>query len=290
MKKQRQVYEERLSFVDFCANFLGQVGRSDVANRFGISDAAASKVLAEYIEKRPDNLTYDFKSKKHCPTKVFKPLYQFSVSQILKALSTGFGDIIEGDKEAYITTVVDPVLNRPKINVLSQVSRAINLKRALKVEYDSLSSGINKRAIVPFALVYSGLRWHVRAYDRKRKRFSDFVLSRMKSTELIDGEDILLEETSEFDTSWNSIVVLSLIPHPNIHELEAIEMDYGMENGRLKIKVRAAVAPYILRHWNVDCTNDHSLKGTHYQLYLSNKSELVGIVDFAITPGGSSKL
>jgi len=42
---------------------------------------------------------------------------------------------------------------------------------------------------------------------------------------------------------------------------ETIEMDYTMQDGALKVNVRAAVAGYMLRRWNVDCTEDHSLKG-----------------------------
>ena len=51
--------------------------------------------------------------------------------------------------------------------------------RPLQVTYLSVNSGPAKRVIVPVALADNGLRWHVRAYDRQRKRFSDFVLTRI---------------------------------------------------------------------------------------------------------------
>ena len=38
-----------------------------------------------------------------------------------------------------------------------------------------MTSGKTQRVIVPFALVDTGLRWHVRAYDRKRNGFRDFL-------------------------------------------------------------------------------------------------------------------
>jgi hypothetical protein len=47
----------------------------------------------------------------------------------------------------------------------------------------------------------------------------------------------------------------------NVQHPDTIEAEYGMEDGVLKVRVRAALAGYLLRRWNVDCTEDHSLKG-----------------------------
>ena len=43
---------------------------------------------------------------------------------------------------------------------------AIHGNQALKLTYHSMSTGAVLREIVPHALVDSGLRWHVLAYDR----------------------------------------------------------------------------------------------------------------------------
>ncbi|NQU65103.1 MAG: DUF1819 family protein, partial [SAR324 cluster bacterium] len=58
-------------------------------------------------------------------------------------------------------------LNKPNSETLAQVSRAINLKKIVDLKYQSLSSGETERKIAPFAIANSGLRWHVRAFDRK---------------------------------------------------------------------------------------------------------------------------
>nr|WP_226983857.1 WYL domain-containing protein [Acidithiobacillus ferrooxidans] len=42
-----------------------------------------------------------------------------------------------------------------------------------------MSSGLTNREIVPFALADSGSRWHVRAFDRRKGEFRDFVLTRI---------------------------------------------------------------------------------------------------------------
>ena len=57
-----------------------------------------------------------------------------------------------------------------------------------------------------------------------------------------------------------------------------------MVDGVLKQNVRVAVAGYVLRRWNVDCTNDHGLRGGEYQLWLKNSPALYGVENIAIAP------
>jgi len=79
---------------------------------------------------------------------------------------------------------------------------------------------------------------------------------------------------------------LQIVPHPkNVQHPTAIKMDYGMENGMLKLNVRAAMAGYLLRRWNVDCSNEVSLSGPEYQLYLKNTQTLYGAENLTISPG-----
>lgn len=47
-------------------------------------------------------------------------------------------------------------------------------------------------------------------------------------------------------------------------------MDYGMQDGSLRMKLRAATAGYILRKWSVDCSPDHSLRGHEFRLWLKD--------------------
>ena len=79
---------------------------------------------------------------------------------------------------------------------------------------------------------------------------------------------------------------LQLVPHPhNVKHPSAIELDYGMENGSLSLNIRAAMAGYLLRRWNVDCTADAELIGAEYQLWLRNRQTLFGAENLAIAPG-----
>jgi hypothetical protein len=84
---------------------------------------------------------------------------------------------------------------------------------------------------------------------------------------------------------------LEIVPHPkNVQHPTAIKMDYGMEDGMLKLDVRAAMAGYLLRRWNVDCSESALLSGPEYQLYLQNNQTLLikedhGAKNLAIAPG-----
>jgi hypothetical protein len=82
------------------------------------------------------------------------------------------------------------------------------------------------------------------------------------------------------------MVPLQIIPHPNnVKYPTAIKLDFGMEKGVLEVNVRAAMAGYLLRRWNVDCSENGSLSGPEYQLYLQNNQTLYGAENLAIAPG-----
>lgn len=49
--------------------------------------------------------------------------------------------------------------------------------------------------------------------------------------------------------------------------------------------MRAAVAGYVPRRWNVDCPEDHSLDGPEYHLWLKNRQALYGVENLVIAPG-----
>ena len=88
------------------------------------------------------------------------------------------------------------------------------------------------------------------------------------------------------DIQWNRVTELELVPHPaNVQHPDTIEAEYGMEGGVLKVRTRAAMAGYLLRRWNVDCTDDHSLKGGEHHLWLRNRQALYGVTNLVLAPG-----
>lgn len=287
-----QVQKERLSHIDFRAYFLGGIGRSDLVSRFGIGEAAATRDITLYRELAPKNLEYDTQVRSYLKPEAFKPLFDYSPAQVLAALSHGFGEDFVGSHKAMIPCATPAELNKPILPVLAVLTRAIHRKRVVRIQYRSIDSGLSTREIVPFVLVDNGLRWHVRAYDRKREAFIDFVITRITDPVITDSEP-QEHETREADIQWNRIVEMELVAHPKLPHPETIEMDYAMQDGVLKVNVRAAVAGYVLRRWNVDCTEDHSLRGTgnnsqkgaEYHLWLRNRQALYGVQNLVLAPG-----
>jgi len=279
-----QAQKERLAYIDFRICFLGTIGRNDLVTRFGIKGAAATRDMALYRELAPTNLRYDTKAKIYERSELFMPLYNASSNQVLAALAYGFGDDFVGTSRPLISCEIPTQLNRPPLSMLSVLTRAIHQGKAARIDYRSHSSGKTTREIVPFALVDNGLRWHIRSYDRKQSKFSDFVITRISNPMIIDSiiED---HETRESDIQWNRILELVLVPHPNLRHPKTAEVDYAMKNGVLNINLRAAVAGYVLRRWNVDCSENHSLKGPEYHLWLQNRPALYGVENLVIAPG-----
>jgi len=279
-----EAQKKRLAHIDFRLNFLGSISRKDLMNRFGMKNAAATRDIALYRELSEKNINYNETIKRYERTEDFQSVFEFSAIQVLTALSQGFGEDFVGIHKALIPCETHFLLNVPSLDVISPLSRAIHQKKAVGITYRSLSSGQTEREIVPFSLVDNGLRWHVRAFDRRRSQFSDFVLTRIENP-VISNSVIDDSETKEFDIQWNRIVEMEIAVHPRLNQKKTIEYDYAMEDGILRINVRAALAGYVLRRWNVDCSKDHSLIGDEFHLCLKNVESLYGVKNLKIAPG-----
>lgn len=276
---------ERLSYVEFRLYFLGTIRRQDLMERFGIAPAAATRDLSEYKRLAPANIAFDNLSKIYVITKEFVPLFEHIPDRVLTALTQGFGDGINPVQGSLVTSEVPPVLNRLDIAILAPISRAIYSKKVVQISYFSGTSGASQREIVPFALASDGLRWHTRAFDRKKNEFRDFVLSRMNETVLIEESNPLKHELYDQDIQWNRILELDLVPHPGRKSPELVKRDYNMVDGVFRLKVRAAMAGYVLRQWHVDCSPDHNIKDEAFRLWLDDPLALYGVGSAIFAPG-----
>jgi predicted DNA-binding transcriptional regulator YafY len=180
-------------------------------------------------------------------------------------------------------------LVKPDIDTLATLTRAIAGRRQVKVNYLSLTSGASTKTLCPLALADTGLRWHLRAYDRERGRFADFALTRIVKAKALDLP-IPVEEQIESDVQWARVVHIELVPHPGIEHPKAIEADFRMNNGVLALDMRAPLVGYALRRWSVDCSSKHSLDPKVHHLWLKNSQTLYGVESAALAPGYSRNL
>ncbi len=116
----------------------------------------------------------------------------------------------------------------------------------------------------------------------------------MEKPELLDAEEIRPREQAEQDHQWTRIVNLELVPHPAQPRPEIVARDFGIKDGVLSLRLRAAIAGYVLQQWNVDCSPDHSLDQTSYRLWLRDSLVLCVVaytadIDFDIQFVGGIK-
>lgn len=277
--------QERLAYIDFAAYFLGRFRRVDVAERFGIGPAAATRDIALYRELAPQNLVLSTTEKAYRSSDAFRPLFEHQVERVLSALTRGFGEGVSVSGSAIVRSEVPRELSTPLLEVLAPISRAIHLGKAVRLRYYSVTSGQSERTLVPLALVSNGARWHTRAFDRKSGEFRDFVLNRIESPEVLEDSTVLPAERAENDLEWSRMLELKLVVHPQHPRPEVVMRDYPMKDGVLKVRVREAVAGYVLRQWAVDCSADHSLDATEFSLWMPDSLSLYGSGSARLAPG-----
>ncbi|TYC60886.1 WYL domain-containing transcriptional regulator [Zoogloea oleivorans] len=277
--------KDRLKHIELRLRFLGEVRRPDLMQRFGIQSAAASRDLALYKELAPNNIDYESRGKRYLLGAEFAPLFQTPSSQVLSWLGEQLGDATAPSSDALLPCLAPSRLSSPGLDVLACITRAIHLGQVLSIRYHSISSGESSREIAPFALLDTGLRWHVRAFDRKSQEFRDFVVTRISDPTPCPKDTPLRHERPEHDVQWTRIVELDLVPHPDQPRPDITLMDYDMLGGVLRLKLRAALAGYALRKWSVDCSPEHCLRGPEYRLWLKDHLALYGVETAILAPG-----
>lgn len=250
--------------------------------RFGIAPAVATRDFTAYRELAPGNLDFDGSRKLYLPAESFTPCFHHDPDRVLSALASGFGDGDDRPGAGYLPCALPVRLNRPALPELAVVSRAIHRHQVLQVRYHSLRRGATDRAVIPHALVDSGLRWHVRAFDRKSGEFRDLVLSRIEQAVALPEHVPADHELGTADTLWNAMVDLVLVVHPGVARPEIVRRDFGMSRGEISLRVRAAVASYVLQLWNVDCSPDRRLDPLLHRLCLRDAASLSPLQQAAV--------
>ena len=279
-----QPQRERLFHIDFRACFLGRVTRGDLMDRFAISGAAATRDIALYRSLAPRNIALDPSTKAYLTMSAFRPLFPQDPVRALVAVAEGLGDAMSEPAIPHVRSEHPLRLNPPRLDVLAPLTRAIASGRAVAVTYHSHSTGETQRELVPHALVDTGVRWHVRAFDRRHARFGDFVLTRVSAAEILPGGPEAGEDR-ESDDQWMRHVMLDLVPHPGLSRPDAVLRDFEMTGGILRVRLRAAVCGYALVHWSVDISPNHRLDPARHHLWLRNRVALHDVENLQIAPG-----
>lgn len=271
--------ERRYEFMEFRLYWQGHINRSDLMEAFGISVQQASKDFGNYIEGRKSNLTYDKRLRTYLRGKNFKPRYfQPDAAEYfaqLQAVEHGLVPEAQSWISFFPQYAATPVPARGvDPQVLRDVLSAIRAKAALQITYQSMSRPEpSLRWIEPHALAFDGFRWHSRAFCQNDQVFKDFLLSRIVE---VGGQGPVTAEPSA-DEAWHTEVILKIGPHPDLSapQRRAIEMDYGMEDGRAEIHVRQALLFYTLKRLGLD-TDPDARRPQDQQIVLFNRAQIIG--------------
>jgi predicted DNA-binding transcriptional regulator YafY len=251
----------RYRLIETVAWWEGRLTTGHLIQSFGISRQQASKDINTYInEHAPKNLTYDKQIKGYVPSKVFKPLFiDDSASAYLHLLyqNNARAPHIEGLALAYAHTKVLEVPDRSiKAEILRPLLKACREHLRLDIDYVSLNSPEPEgRTIAPHTLVYTGMRWHVRAYCEKNREYRDFVLSRLRGVP--DMREDETENGIDGDEVWNTEVSVIIKPDGRLNKAQQaiIEVDFGMTDGQLVVPSRRALVMYVLQRYQIDPKN-----------------------------------
>lgn len=269
--------DRRYEFMEFRLYWQGRINRGDLMEAFGISVQQASKDFANYIEGRKSNLTYDKRLRTYLRGKNFKPRhFQPDAAEYFSQLQAVEQGLVP-EAQSWISFFpgcaatpipargVDPL-------VLRDVLTAIREKVALQITYQSMSRPEpSLRWIEPHALAFDGFRWHARAFCQNDQVFKDFLFSRIIE---VGGQGPVTAQPSA-DEAWHTEVMLEIGPHPDLSgpQRSAIEMDYGMQDGRTRIPVRRALLFYALKRLGLD-TDPAARRPRDQQIVLVNREVL----------------
>ena len=269
--------EKRLEFIDFRLYWEGRINRKDITDFFGVSIPQASEDLRKYHEKAPGNMEYDKRGKFYYAAPRFMPvstssdaesyLSQLQMIAMRKGEQNGtvLGFIPKFDVIHPFARLVDPI-------ILRELVKAIRAKKALEIEYQSMSRPEPApRWIAPHALASDGLRWHVRAFCYVHEEFRDFVIGRM--TKVLRGKPA--ETDPSRDVLWNKYIAVKIGPHPGLTDAQkrSIEKDYGMDNGIAEIRIRAAFYFYLEKRLGLQAGCEER-SGIEQQIVILNREEV----------------
>jgi len=267
--------ERRLELIEFRLYWEGRLNRRDLIDGFGISPQQASADIARYEELAPGNMDYDRGAKVYLRAQRFRPQFiDPTAEDYLNELRL----VAEGLSEA-------PWIGKePPVGLLPVHARSIDGKRlrdvlsairdgeAIEILYQSFSRPDSEwRWIAPHALGFDGVRWHARAWCLRSEMFKNFSLARIQGSRA--ARPFALDPGADRD--WLENVDIVAVPDPTLStaQRKAVELEYGMKDGKLKIPVRRAFLTYALRRLGLDVPEEARPSGAR-RLKLLNRARI----------------
>ena len=275
--KLRWGVEQRLEFIEFRLFWEGRMNRKDLMKVFGVSVNQASADLNRYLRLAPENMLYSRSARAYTRSPGFSPLFlkrdaDRYLNQ-LRSVAEGIVDQADAwikkfpahDATPFPKRVVNP-------DTLRMVLEAMRERKSLEVRYQSLSAPAPRwRWIAPHAIGFDGFRWHIRSHCDDSQSYKDFLLARILDMRWTRDRECDPQE----DYDWHEYLELHIGPHPGLSETQkaVVELDYGMQDGRVELRVRRALLPYTLKHLGLD-RDPEDLPASRQHIVLLNREAI----------------
>ncbi len=271
MNSQRQEVQTRLRALEIVAYWEGRLVTNQLTDWFGISRQQASADIKLYnSEVNPGSLEHHPAVKGYVPVGKFTPVMTAGhINEYMELLSSQsfqpMAQVLESHSNIAAVQLPDRAV-RPEI--VRELVKACRTRESLHIVYSSMNTPqLHERIISPHTLVYTGFRWHVRAYCHLRNEFRDFLVSRIARARRATGNPAVSEA---LDLLWQEETMLTLVPNHNLSEAQRalVELDYGIADGRLRIKVKKALAHYTLQRYQAAITDEQIARVKEHPLQL----------------------
>ncbi len=272
---------ERLRFIEASLLWEGSIRRQRVSEVFDISKNHVTKDLRCYETAFPHNILFDHRRQLYVPGARFKPHLasrdprEYLALQLAHAESGSkvVAPLLAGWDTVPTSTVPTPP-HGIKEAVLRAAIRAITTGTGMEVRYFSTrAAGPTRRHLWPHALVHTGVRWHVRAYDGESQGFRNFALQRMEGPKAVEKSPPL---PAAEDADWVNTTVLRVVPNPqlNPHQQALVARDFGMQTSAdgpvWQVELRYCLIGYFAAKYGLD-RND---KPARQRIVLENLADV----------------
>lgn len=260
----------RLRTIELIALWEGRLITNQLSDWFGVSRQQASADIQRYIsEINPNALIHDPSVKGYVPAPDFKSVLSAGhISDYLSLLNSLNNQPMLHVQEGTTISMVQLPNRAVRPEVVREVIKACRQSRQLHICYASMKNPApSERVIAPHTLVYSGFRWHLRAWCYKHSQYRDFVLSRIYDTPTLGGPS---KHSAQQDEPWQTTIELRLIPNLLLtaEQQALVAHDFAMTNQQLVLTVRQALAQYSLQRYQAATEEKEVVNHKKYPLQL----------------------
>jgi len=262
----------RYRAIELIATWEGRLITSQLMEWFGITRQQASADINRYNnELNPQALLHSPSIKGYIPAIDFKPVLSSGhINEYLELLTRNGTQPMSLVLESQPGVAAVQLPERAVMpDVVRELVKACRNTGSLKIAYSSMRNPEpHERIISPHTLIYSGFRWHVRAWCHKNQSFRDFLLSRIARTPKPCDKPA---PPAESDSAWHEQITLHMIPNQRLSDAQQslVARDYAMTNGQLSITVRKALAHYTLQRYQAAITDEQCSRVAEHPLQLS---------------------